>query len=404
MPATSALPPGSDPAEGLVAVVRRLGDAVLRPGLEERFSRGETNPRALPAMAAAGLLGLTLPPRYGGLGRDYLALAAVCEELARIDLTYQISVTVHLALTAMTILQWGTEEQRAAWLPPLARGERVATFALTEPGAGSDVAAITTRAVAERGGYRLNGEKTWISGANEASLFLVFATRDPSARHAGISAFLVPRETPGVSTTDLSGKLGVRAGDTGSVVLADAWVPSSLLLGEPGDGFPIALSALSNGLFTVGCGALGVAAECLDLTKAFLHALATGGCRAGREQWVQAHVAAMVADEARSRLLLRLAAELKNRGRPSQQATSLAKWTAAQAGFAAAGAALSVHQAFASGPHSTLERHLRNAKGAVIYGGTDEIHQTMQAAYALGHRLERPFRRPAPTALDLAMD
>lgn len=388
--------------DDLVALVRRLGDEVLRDDLNERFAAGEPNPRALPAMAEAGLLGLTVPPRYGGLGRDYAALATICEELARIDLAYQISITVHLALVALPILQWGTDAQRQEWLPTLARGERIATFGLTEPGAGSDVAALRMRAVPDGAGHRLSGEKTWISGANEASLFLLFATENPSARHAGITAFLVPRETPGLSSTELSGKLGVRAGDTGTVVCQDAWVSSANVIGEPGEGFAVALSALANGLFTVGAGALGVAAECLTLTVAFLRDLDARGIPAGREQWVQAHVARMVSGEARSRLLLARAADLKNRGSPNQRATSLAKWTAADAAYAAAEAALAIHQTFRPGDHPAIERHLRNAKGSVIYGGTAQIHQTMQAAYALGDREERPFRRPAPAADDLA--
>ena len=385
----------------LIRLVHRLGDELLAVDIDERFAAGQPNPEALSAMARAGLFGLTLPPRYGGLGRDYHALAAACEELARIDLAYQISVTVHLALTAMTMLQWGTRAQRDEWLPALARAERIATFALTEPGAGSDVAAIRSRGVRDGSGYRLNGEKTWISCAEDATLFLAFATLDPAARHRGITAFLIPRETPGVSTTSLQGKLGVRAGETGSVVLDDVWVPANQMIGDPGEGFPIALSALATGLFTVGCGALGVAVECLARTLDFLKRLATSGFDVRRHQWVQARVAAMVADEARSRLLLSQAAERKNRGLPSQQATSLAKWTAARAAHDAAASALEIHQAFRPGPHLAIERHLANAKGAVIYGGTEEIHQTMQAAYALGERTERPFRCSAPTVEDL---
>lgn len=387
--------------DDLVTLVRRLGAETLRDGLEENFLAGRINPQALPVLAASGLLGLTLPRRYGGLGRDYAALATVCEELARIDLAFQISVTVHLALTAMTILQWGSDEQKRTWLPLLARGERIATFGLTEPGAGSDVAALRMRAAPDGAGYRLNGEKAWISGADEANLFLLFATLDPARRHHGITAFLVPRETPGLSTSELTGKLGVRAGNTGSVVCQDVWVPAANVLGEPGEGFPVALSALANGLFTVAAGALGVAAECRALTVAFLQDLDRRGVRAGRREWVMGHVAAMVAGEESSRLLLQRAAHLKNRGRPSQQATSLAKWTAARAGHDAAAAAFEIQQAFAPVPEPAVARHLANVKGAVIYGGTAEIHQVMQGAYALGNRVERPSRRPALTAADV---
>jgi glutaryl-CoA dehydrogenase (non-decarboxylating) len=381
--------------------VRRLGRESLSDALEENFLAGRTNPAALPALANAGLLGLTLPPGYGGGGRDFADLATVCEELGRIDLAFQISVTVHLALTAMTIFQWGTERQRAEWLPPLARGERIATFGLTEPGAGSDVAALRMSARKEHGGYRLNGEKTWISGANESSLFLLFATLDPAAKHRGITAFIVPRESPGLATTELSGKLGVRAGDTGSVVCDDVWVTAENVLGEPGEGFAVALSALGNGLLTVGAGALGVAVACLESTVAFVRDLDRRGINAGQNQIVQAAIAEMVSGEARARLLIERAAWLKNVGRPSAQATSLAKWTAATVAYDAAESALAIHQAYSPPPHHTIERHLQNIKGSVIYGGTAEIHQTMQADYALGHRVERPFRQPSPTAEEL---
>ena len=298
----------------------------------------------------------------------------------------------------MTILQWATKEQRSTWLPALARGERIATFGLTEPGAGSDVATLRMHAVRDKAGFRLNGEKTWISGAGEASLFLLFATLDPAARHAGMAAFVVPRETPGVSTEPLIGKLGVRAGDTGSVICDDVWVPSEALLGEAHEGFAVALSALGTGLFTVAAGALGVAAECRDLTVAFLR-----GCESlGRDQTIQRSVAKMVAGEARARQLLNQAADRKNRGLPSQQATSLAKWTAAQVAFETAADALSIQQRGTSFPDPAVARHLRNIKGSVIYGGTAEIHQVMQGAYALGDRVERSARRPPPTAAELA--
>ena len=173
------------------------------------------------------------------------------------------------------------------------------------------------------------------------------------------------------------------------------------VLGASGEGFAVSLSALANGLFTVGAGALGIAAECLALSVAFLRDLDARGIPAGREQWVQAHVADMVSGEARARLLLAHAADRKNRGLPNQRATGAAKWSAADTAYAAADAALTIHQSFRPGAHPTIERHLRNAKGAVIYGGTAQIHQAMQAAYALGDRQERPFRRPAPTAADL---
>ncbi|MDQ3694976.1 MAG: acyl-CoA dehydrogenase family protein [Chloroflexota bacterium] len=381
----------------------RWARARLEPKLEQRFIDGAADPAASKVLAEAGFLGLTLPARYAGLGQDYRCLGDMCASLGRLDLSFQITVTVHLALTAMSVLQWGTDRQRTRWLPSLASGAEIATFALTEPGAGSDVAAIRTRATACAGGFVLNGEKTWISGANDSSLLLVFATIDPTLRHRGITAFLVARDAAGVSTPVLSGKLGIRAGDTGGVVLNNVVVPSEHLLGEVGEGFAIALSALGNGLFTVGYGALGIIRECLSLVTT----LVQGDDRSRRsaaDQSVRATIAAMVADEASARVLLDHAAELKNRGLPSQQATSLAKWTAARGADRVATSALQIAQVSQSPSLATFERHLQNAKGATIYGGTTEIHQVMQAAYATGDRLDYPPRRPPLTAAELASE
>ncbi len=392
---TRPLPACWQPAADLVETIRGL--SALSDDIDGRFERGEPNDAAVATLAATGLLGLTLPVRYGGLGCDYTALAAVCEELGAIDTAHQVSLTVHLALASMCILQWGSEAQRERWLPALARGERLGTFGLTEPDAGSDVGALRMRARRVPGGYELSGEKSWISAANQASLFVLFATVDPGLRHKGITAFVVPRELPGLSTTELRGKLGLRAGDTGTVVCDRVFVPDDAVLGEPGEGFAVALSALGNGLFTVGCGALGIARACRDWTAGFLRASGDDG--RGLDG---ALLAGMVAREETARLLLARAAALKDAGMPNARETGLAKWRAADAGYANASDALAVWNRRAAGENPTLLRHQLNAKGAVIYGGTAEIHQTMQGAYALGDRVERPFRCPSPSARDLA--
>ena len=377
----------------LVGVVRDLGEQSLAVGIDTRFIEGRDNTNTLRPMIDVGLFGLTIPQRYGGLGRDYTALATVCEELGAIDTAYQVSLTVHLALVSMCILQWGSEPQRADWLPTLTSGERIATFGLTEPGAGSDVAALRMRATPVDGGFVLNGEKSWISAANQANLFLLFATVNPSLRHKGITAFIVPRESAGLSTTVLHGKFGLRAGDTGTVVCRDVFVPSDAVLGEVGEGFAVALSALGNGLFTVGCGALGIARASREWTAEFLRFAGAKG-----QGWEAQVLAEMVAREESVRLLLARVAALKDAGKLNSQETGIAKWRAADAAYANVEGALRIWETRETGENLTLSRYLANAKGAVIYGGTAEIHQTMQGAYALGDRVERPFRIPSPAA------
>lgn len=395
--ARTEIPAVWDSTTDLIEQVRELGERGLGVDIEERFLAGVDNSAGVDLMIESGLFRLTLPPRWGGLGRDYTALAAVSEELGAIDIAHQISLTVHLGLTAMTIFQWGTDEQRERWLPALASGQRTGTFGLTEPGAGSDVAALRTRATAAEGGYLLNGEKTWISAVNQAGLFLIFASVDPSKRHRGITCFIVPRESPGLSTSALHGKLGARAGDTGSIHCDNVFVPSENILGNVGEGFVVALAALGNGLFTVGAGALGVATESRRLTVEFLREIGDRG-----DGWAGGELAHMVRREVAARLLIARAADLKNRGELNTQQTGLAKWQCAEAGYANASAALTIQQTLQGPDQTTLMRHLANAKGAVIYGGTSEIHQTMQGAYALGQRADRPFRIPSPTAKTLA--
>lgn len=350
------------------------------------------------AMGAAGLLGLCIPPQYGGRGQDYLALAAACEELARADVAHQITMTVHLALTSMAILQWGTDQQRERWLPSLASGDTIATFGLTEPGAGSDAGAIRCRVRREGADYVLNGEKAWISLAATADLFLVFATFDRSLKHRGICAFLVERDTDGVSTTTYHGKLGVRLGNTGSVFLDEVRVPAEQRLGQEGEGFALALSCLSNGLYTVGAGALGIARDAHEQAVQLIHEHAGQFGQRQLPQTALASIASMTAKIERANLLIRQAGHRKNLGVPSNQETSLAKWQAAEAGFSACERVLSLFEVLGAPPFTHVERQLANVKGSVIYGGTREIHTTMQASYALGYRIDRPFRRVPPDA------
>ena len=382
--------------------IRNFAEYTLLPSIENDFIQERMNPDALSALGKAGYLGLCLPPCFGGRGLDYSALALLAEELARVDIGHQISVTVHLALAGLTVLQWGTGEQRRRWLPRFATGETIATFALTEPNAGSDVGAM--RATARRHGseYVLNGEKAWISLSDVADLFVVFASIDLASKHRGICAFLVERDRPGLSTTTYHGKLGVRASNTGSVVLSNARVPDTALIGNEGEGFAVALAALGNGLFTVGAGAVGVAQAALEAVQQRLIALHNETGSSESRQTILSLMATISRNVEIARLMIYDAAKRKNRGEPNSQATSLAKWQAAELAFEACEAALQIFDLTGVPPFPLIERQLQNIKGSVIYGGTREIHTTMQAAYALGYRHERPFRCPVPTAGALA--
>jgi len=379
-------------------VARDFARREVYPTLKEWDRSQQLNPRVLPRMAELGLLGLCLPVRYGGQGFDYLTLGLVCEELERVDSFLRVILSVHLALNSLAILQWGTEDQKRRWLTPQARGEKIAAFAQTEPDAGSDVAAM--KATARRAGdvYVLNGEKTWISLASKADHFLVIAKHDPHADlpHRGMSAFLVARETRGVTTGDLHGKLGVRAGSTGWVHFADVEVPVEDRLGEEGEGFYIGMSALDNGRYTVGFGAAGLIRACLEDSVKYAQERQAFGKPIAEHQLVQQKIALMQQGYDAAFLLGCRVGWLKNRGTRNTRETSLFKWFATDHAMQAALDAVQIYGAYGYTDEYDVERYLRNAKGEVIYEGTSEIHQLIQAGYAFGWRQDKPLRCELP--------
>jgi len=377
-------------------MVREFALREIAPTIKEN-DRTQTFDRSiLSKMAAQGLLGICIPVKYGGAGMDYISLGIACEELERVDTSARVILSVHVGLNSMTLLQWATEEQKQAYLVPQAMGERIATFGLTEPNAGSDVAGLQTTARRDGDAYVLNGEKMWISLADVADHFLIFAYTDKAARHYGISAFIVEREFPGVETGTIHGKMGIRAGNTGFISLQDVRVPAANLLGQEGEGFKIAMSALDSGRYTVACGAVGLTQACLDASTRYANERQTFGVPIGQHQLVQQMIARMVQRVEAGRLLCLRAGWMKNQGLRNTRETSLAKWYACDASFESASDAVEIHGAYGYSDEYDVERYLRNSKGAVIYEGTREIHQLMQGQYALGYREDRPLRREMP--------
>ncbi|HEX3723479.1 MAG TPA: acyl-CoA dehydrogenase family protein, partial [Nitrolancea sp.] len=252
-------------------MVRDFAVREVAPFIQEWDAKGEYHPEVLYRMGAEGILGLPIPERYGGGGFDYVSFALACEELEAVDTFLRVVMSVHVGLNCLTLHQWANEEQKQRWLTPQAKGEKLATFGLTEPGAGSDAGNIQSRAVRDGDHYILNGEKMWISLANTADHFLVFATMDPSKKHHGLVAFVLERGTDGLTTGSLHGKLGVRAGDTGWLNFNNARVPVENRIGEEGEGFKIAMSAIDQGRFTVGAGAVGLIRASLEASLKYCH-------------------------------------------------------------------------------------------------------------------------------------
>ena len=365
--------------------------------LIKEHDRHHTFPRELlPQMASLGFLGICLPARYSGAGLDYLSLAILSEGLEYADSSVRETIAVHLGLHALPIFQWGTDEQKRIFLPPLATGENIACFGLTEPGAGSDVAAMGSRARRDGSDYILSGEKMWITLADVANRFLVFAKTDPEKGAGGISAFVLERGWKGLTTGTIEGKMGVRASNTGWINMAEVRVPASHRLGEEGEGFKIAMSALDNARYGVAAGAVGIMKACLDESIAYGRQRQTFGKPIVEYQLVQQMLAHMQQSIDIGQLLVWKAGWLKNQGIRNTRETSMAKWYCTEAAKRAADDAVQIHGAYGYSDEYNVERHLRNTKSAVIYEGTSQIHTLMQAEYALGNRQTRPMRCELP--------
>jgi glutaryl-CoA dehydrogenase (non-decarboxylating) len=390
----------TDEQQLLERTVREWAAREVAPHIKELDRQHRFDPAILPQMAELGLLGICVPAEYGGAGMDYIALGLASEELEYVDTSLRVILSVHVGLNSLSLLAWGTEDQKQRYLVPQARGEKIATFGLTEPAAGSDVRGLQTVAVKHGDRWRVTGEKMWISLADVADTFLVFAwtdlqkkkDRDPS----GISAFIVERGFRGFSSGTLKEKWGILAGNTGYFTMDDVEVPEENVLGRLGEGFKIAMFALDQGRYTVAAGATGLIRACRDASAKYARERKTFGVPIADHQLVKEMIAQMESDYQAARLLWLRAGWLKNEGRRNTRETGLAKWFATVASERAAGDAVQVHGANGYSDEYPVGRFYRNCKGAVIYEGTREIHKLMQADYVLGYRTDRPTRCELP--------
>lgn len=381
-------------------MVREFAEKEIAPRIKELDRQQEYDRGILTKLGQQGILGICIPVRYGGAGMDYISLAIACEELERIDTSARVAMSVHVGLNSLTLLQWATEEQKQKYLVPQAMGQKIATYGLTEPNAGSDAVGIQTTARKEGDHWVLNGEKMWISLADVADNFIIIAWSDADKKrkrdHSGMTAFIVERNFPGIKTGSIHGKLGVRAGNTGSITLTDCIVPASNVLGLEGEGFKIAMSALDGGRYTVAAGAVGLIQASLDASVRYANERQAFGVPIGKHQLVQQMIAKMVARLEAGRLLVYQAGWLKNEGKRNTRETGLAKWVNCDGAFESANDAVEIHGAYGYSDEYDVERYLRNSRGAVIYEGSREIHQLMQASYALGYREDKPLRCELP--------
>ncbi|MGW6393690.1 acyl-CoA dehydrogenase family protein [Streptomyces sp. NPDC055103] len=340
------------------------------------WDRAEEVDRAIvKKLGAVGFLGLTVPEEYGGSGGDHLAYCLVTEELGRGDSSVRGIVSVSLGLVAKTLAAWGTEEQKHAWLPRLAAGEALGCFGLTEPGTGSDAGNLTTRAVRDGDDYVVNGTKMFITNGTWADVVLLFARTNDTPGHKGVSAFLVPTDTPGLTRRPVHGKLGLRGQATAELVLEDVRVPVAALLGPEGKGFTVAMSALAKGRMSVAAGCVGIAQAALDAAVRYAGEREQFGKPIASYQLVQELITDIAVDVDAARLLTWRVADLIDRGQEFATAASKAKLYASEAAVRAANNALQVFGGYGYIDEYPVGKLLRDARVMTLYEGTSQIQK-----------------------------
>ena len=331
-----------------------------------------------------GYLGPIVAEEYGGRGLDYRTYGLIVEEIGRGDSSARTVVSVQTSLVCSSIQRWGTEEQKHEWLPRLCSGEILGCFGLTEPDTGSDAANLKTRAEKTDGGWRITGQKQWISMGNHAKMALIFAQTDPEKKHRGLAAFTVPTDSPGFSSGEIHGKLGLRASDTAELSLDGIEVGDEALLGEVGDGFKVAMSALDSGRFSVAAGCVGICQGCVTASVEYAKERKQFDRPIASFQLVQAMIADMIVDTEASRALVWRAGYLKDAGKPNTMETSIAKLYATEAAVRTANTAIQVHGGSGYVDDHPVERYLRDARVTTLYEGTSQIQKLIIGRAATG--------------------
>jgi len=382
-----------------------FSDRELAPRARENDRNEHFDTELVQKMADMGFLGAIVPEEYGGRGVDYLTYGLIVEEIGRNDSAMRTVISVVTSLVCSSIVRWGTEEQKQEWLPQLCSGEALGCFGLTEPDTGSDAANLKTRAEKVDGGWRLNGGKMWISLGNYAKLAMIFAQTDPDAvrrrdasgsdqtagqdaprrqPHKGLACFLVPTDDPGFSSQEIHGKLGLKGSDTAELSLDGVEVPDSALMGEVGDGFKIAMSALDSGRYSVAAGCVGICQASLDASVAYSKERIQFDRPIASFQLVQEMIADMVVQTEAARGLVWRAGWLKDAGKPNTTETSIAKLYATEAAVDCANKAIQVHGGSGYVDDYPVERYLRDARVTTLYEGTSQIQKLIIARSVTG--------------------
>jgi alkylation response protein AidB-like acyl-CoA dehydrogenase len=374
----------SDEQKLIRETARDFADREIAPRARDNDRNHHFDLELIAKMAEQGYLGAIVPRQYGGPGLDYLTYGLIVEEVGRACSAMRTVVSVQTSLVCSAIVRWGTEEQKHRYLPKLCSGEWLGCFALTEPDTGSDAASQKTRAKRVDGGWSISGAKMWISMGNHAKVALVFAQTDPEAKHRGIACFLVDTGHPGFSSQEIHGKLGLHGSDTAALSLDEVEVPEDAVLGEVGDGFKIAMSALDSGRYSVAAGCVGICQGCVNESVSYSKEREQFGRPIAAFQLVQAMIADMVVETEASRMLVWRAGFLKDAGRPNTTETSIAKLYATEAAIRCANTAIQVHGGAGYVDDHPVERYLRDVRVTTLYEGTSQIQKLIIGRAATG--------------------
>jgi alkylation response protein AidB-like acyl-CoA dehydrogenase len=369
---------------------RDFADNEIFPRARENDREGRFDRELASMLGEMGYLGAPVSEQYGGRSLDYVSYGLIVEQIGRADSSARTVVSVQTSLVCGSIERWGNEEQKREWLPKLCSGGSLGCFGLTEPDTGSDAISLRTRAEKSNGGWTISGQKMFISLGNFAEVALIFAQTDSDKGHRGIACFLVPTSSDGFSTQEIHGKLGLRASDTASLALDGVEVPDEAMLGEVGDGFKIAMSALDNGRYSVAAGCTGICDGCVDASVAYATERRQFGVPIGRFQLVQELIADMVVKRDAARLLTWRSGILKDQGRPNTVETSIAKLYATEASVECANGAIQVHGGSGYVDDYPVERYLRDARVTTLYEGTSQIQKLIIGRDATGIDAMRP--------------
>ncbi|WP_345241894.1 acyl-CoA dehydrogenase [Pontibacillus salipaludis] len=361
--------------EMLRKMVRDFAKNEVEPTAAERDEEERFDREIFDKMAELGLTGIPWPEEYGGIGSDYVSYVIAVEELSRVCASTGVTLSAHISLASWPLYKYGNEEQKKTYLAELARGEKLGAYALSEPGAGSDVASMRTTAKKDGDHYVLNGSKVWITNGGVADTYIVFAKTDVDAKHRGISAFIVEKGTPGFTFGKKEKKLGIRSSPTTELIFEECKVPAKNMLGAEGEGFKIAMTTLDGGRNGIAAQALGIAQGALDASVGYAKEREQFGKPIAQNQGISFKLADMATDVEAARLLTYQAAWLESEGKPYGKASAMSKLFAGDAAMRITVEAVQVYGGYGYTKDYPVERYMRDAKITQIYEGTNEIQR-----------------------------